>query len=60
MILWQPGVTLEDIEKQVIQKAFSFYRGNKTATAKSLGIAIRTLDAKLEKYDKQDKKAVTQ
>ncbi len=50
MIMWSPGVTLEAIEKQVVLKAFQFYRGNKTATANSLGIAVRTLDAKLEKY----------
>ena len=51
MILWSPGVTLEEIEKQVILKAFRFYRGNKTTTANALGIAIRTLDNKLEKYE---------
>lgn len=47
---WCPGVTLEDMEKMVIKKAFQFYGGNKTLTAKSLGIAIRTLDKKLEEY----------
>ena len=49
--MWQPGKTLESIEREVIQQAFRFYQGNKTATANSLGIAIRTLDAKLEKYN---------
>lgn len=48
---WQPGQTLDDVEKEVILKAFSFYQGNKTQTAKSLGIAIRTLDNKLERYN---------
>lgn len=51
MIMWSPGVSLEEIEKQVILKAFRFYRGNKTSTASALGIAIRTLDNKLEKYE---------
>lgn len=51
MISWQPGMTLESIEKQVILKAFSFYQGNKTKTAQSLGIAIRTLDNKLLSYE---------
>ena len=50
MINWQPGITLEEIEKQVILKALEFYQGNKTKTALSLGIAVRTLDNKLEKY----------
>lgn len=48
---WVPGITLEEMEKQCILAAFRFYRGNKTTTAQVLGIAIRTLDNKLEKYD---------
>lgn len=48
---WSPGQTLEAVEKAVIEEAFRFYKGNKTQTALSLGIAIRTLDAKLEKYE---------
>lgn len=55
MILWSPGVTLESIEKEVILRAFRHYRGNKTATANSLGIAVRTLDNKLEKYEADGK-----
>jgi hypothetical protein len=59
MISWSPGVTLDEIEKQVILKAYRHFRGNKTTTANALGIAIRTLDHKLEKYkedtDKQEK-----
>lgn len=58
MIMWSPGVTLEAIEKQVVLRAFRHYRGNKTSTANALGIAIRTLDNKLEKYQldaKQEK-----
>lgn len=49
-ILWTPGMTLEQIEKHVIQKAFIHYRENKTATAKALGISVRTLDTKLQQY----------
>jgi len=47
---WVPGITLEEMEKQCILSAFKFYRENKTQTAGALGIAIRTLDSKLEKY----------
>lgn len=47
---WQPGKTLESIEKEVILKALRFYQGNKTHTSRSLGIAIRTIDNKLEHY----------
>lgn len=55
IIQWSPGVTLDAIEKQVILTAFRFYRGNKTATASALGIAVRTLDNKLEKYEADGK-----
>ncbi len=50
VIYWTPGMNLEAIEKIVILKAFQHFRGNKTTTANCLGIAVRTLDAKLEKY----------
>lgn len=56
MIHWQPGVTLEVLEQEAIEAAFKFYQNNKTATANSLGISIRTLDAKLEKYGDDRKK----
>lgn len=48
--MWQPGRTLEEMEKEVILTAMRFYHGNKTHTASALGIAIRTLDNKLAKY----------
>lgn len=53
-ILWSPGMSLDALEKMVILKAFNFYRKNKTATAASLGIAIRTLDSKLERYEMEE------
>jgi hypothetical protein len=49
--MWQPGMTLEDCEREVIEKAYAFYQRNKTHTARSLDIAIRTLDNKLEQYE---------
>lgn len=55
IIHWTPGVTLDAIEKQVILKAFKFYKGNKVATSSSLNIAVRTLDMKLERYDQEEK-----
>jgi hypothetical protein len=36
IIVWSPGVSLEAVEKQVIQRAIDHYRGNKTATAGAL------------------------
>lgn len=55
VIIWTPGTTLDQIEKQVIIKALEHYRGNKTATAGALGIAIRTLDNKFERYEAEKK-----
>lgn len=49
IILGSSG-TIEDIEKQAIQIRINMFRGNKSQCAISLGISIRTLDAKLEKY----------
>lgn len=58
-IYWQPGVTLDKVEEMVIKKAMQFYGGNKTKTAASLEIAIRTLDNKLAKYGKKEVKHVS-
>jgi hypothetical protein len=55
VIVWSPGVKLETIERQVIEKAFRFYKENKTATASALGISVRTLDNKFAQYTEQDK-----
>lgn len=48
--MWQPGMTIEVIEKEVILQALKFYRGNKSMTARSLDISVRTLHNKLERY----------
>jgi hypothetical protein len=50
MIYDQPGVPLDEIEKQAILNRLKFFRGNKVHTARDLGIVVRTLDSKLEKY----------
>lgn len=50
MEFWRIGMTLEDVNKMAILKAFQFFQGNKTKTAAALDIAIRTLDAKLAIY----------
>jgi two-component system, response regulator FlrC len=47
---WEPGRTLDDIEKSVILQALQYHRGNRTHTAKALGISIRTLRNKLADY----------
>ncbi len=54
MIIWSPGVKLEDIEKQVILMALMHYKNNKSQTAMALGISVRTLDTRLEEYKVQE------
>lgn len=41
---------VEEYEKNIIQKALEKHGGNKTLTAKSLGLSLRNLYYKLEKY----------
>ena len=47
---WTPGTTLDDIERNVILAALTHHSGNRTHTAKALGISIRTLRNKLADY----------
>lgn len=47
---WSPGQTLDDIERYVILEALDHHKGNRTHTAKALGISIRTLRNKLSDY----------
>ena len=46
---------LEEIEKGNIIKALSYFEGNKTKASKALGISIKTLYNKLNKYKSIDK-----
>ncbi|SHF11477.1 two-component system, NtrC family, response regulator AtoC [Marinitoga hydrogenitolerans DSM 16785] len=46
------SMTLDEIEKKVILNTLKKYEGNKTKTAKALGISLRTLQYKLKKYEK--------
>ena len=47
---WVLGMKIEDVEKQIIEYTLQFYGGNKTKTAQSLGISVRTIDNKLGKW----------
>jgi two-component system response regulator FlrC len=49
---WTPGRTLNDIERKVILEALQYHQGNRTHTAKALGISIRTLRNKIADYKK--------
>ncbi len=54
-VIWSPGVSLETMERNIIVKAYRFYKENKTAAAASLGICVRTLANKLEKYEEEER-----
>lgn len=41
---------VENFEKRIISHILHKHRGNKTKTAKELGVSIRTLYYKMEKY----------
>ncbi|HOZ73449.1 MAG TPA: sigma-54 dependent transcriptional regulator [Spirochaetales bacterium] len=40
-----------EFEREVILRRLAFFKGNRTATAQDLGISLRNLQYKLEKYD---------
>lgn len=52
-LIWSPGMTLESMERLAIEACYQYFQRNKTATAASLDISIRTLDGKLEKYERE-------
>jgi hypothetical protein len=57
-VTWVPGMTCAELERQQILAELKYQEGNKTQTAKALGIAPRTLDYKLKKYQEEDEERV--
>ncbi len=51
------GVTMREMEKQLICKTLEGTGGNRTRAAKSLGISLRTLRNKLNEFGLQDRQA---
>jgi DNA-binding NtrC family response regulator len=45
------GLTIVEIQQQVIVDRLKFYKGNKSKTAETLGITIKTLYNLLHEYD---------
>ena len=46
----QPGLTLKEMERKLIETTFARYKGNRERTAQSLKIGLRTLSGKLRDY----------
>ena len=55
-VVWSPGVTLDAIEEQIIKNAYAHFRNNKTAAAQSLGIDVKTIHNKLDRYAAEELK----
>ena len=51
------GMKIDELKKQATLFAYRAYGNNKTATANSLGISVRTLDKWLEEFKAEDTKA---
>jgi len=54
MIHWQPGISLADVERQVILMAYRFYGEHRAKTADGLKISIKTLYNRLKEYGVKD------
>lgn len=52
--IWKIGMTLKELERNVIEKSLRFYDGNKTKVAASLGVSVKTIDNKLKLYEVVD------
>lgn len=48
------GISLEEVERRAILKTLDKNEGNKSATADELGVSIKTLYNKLERYSKEE------
>jgi transcriptional regulator with PAS, ATPase and Fis domain len=54
VIVFEPGMTMEDMERQAIRAALAEVRGNRRKAADLLGIGERTLYRKIAKYGLED------
>ena len=49
--LIQPGMTMEQIEREAVRRALTQTEGRRTDAAQMLGISVRTLQRKIKEYD---------
>jgi hypothetical protein len=54
VVVFAPGMTMEDMERQAIRAALTEVRGNRRKAADLLGIGERTLYRKIAKYGLDD------
>jgi DNA-binding NtrC family response regulator len=48
------GSTLDEVERELITKTIEFTGGNKTRAAEVLGVSLKTLYNRLERYDRKE------
>ena len=51
--MWYLGMTLDQAERKIIEKVLRFYNGNKSATARSLGVSVKTIENKVKQYEQE-------
>jgi len=51
VVVFRPGMTMEDLEREAIRAVLDFMGGNRRKAAEALGIGERTLYRKLARYD---------
>jgi DNA-binding NtrC family response regulator len=54
VVVFRPGMTMEDLEREAITTALRQVKGNRRRAAESLGIGERTLYRKLKEYGVED------
>ena len=52
---YDPTVNLHDLERRYILEALKYFEGNKTKTARALGMTIKTLYNRLHEYNQLKK-----
>lgn len=52
-VVWAPGTTLEEVERFTIFQCLRLFGGDRSAAARSLSIAVRTISNKLRTYKSQ-------
>jgi transcriptional regulator with PAS, ATPase and Fis domain len=55
MSCWKQGKRYRQVEEQVLREALEHFEGNKTQTAKELGISVRSLRLKCHEYESLSK-----
>ncbi len=53
-VTWAPGMTLSEMERQVVKSAYAYFDEDKTRTANALGISVKTVYSYLERYAEED------